>query len=259
MSEIREIHVAFSSVDFSYLETFLYERGAYENFKDYRVLQFHHHLTYGDVSDIPLSIETVLVHKFTSKEEANKRNEYFENILQQVPLDTNIKLWVDFNTPDEYLNLCYFANLFAKFKHVELVRMDYRAKRVDGKVKVKEYLQSAERINLADLQGYSRQWEIAKGENKAIRYVKNGEIYSVEADFFDEIILRCITPKFRAFNGIYSKAYKEVERRLGVFLDYNTFEEIMIRLVEKGVVVPRVPFGWNEGDFMFIDNGYKSL
>ena len=160
--------------------------------------------------------------------------------------DEPIRIWYSHN-PDELCGLCHILMQIADNADIRLVELPRSELRGDellcytgwGDIDPFEMgrFQALERpLTAAERRGYEEQWRALQRENGPLRAVVNGKLVTVQADHYDELILREIYHQPQRFHEarLIGKILGKYHLGLGDFQIAWRIEEF----ISRGILTP---------------------
>ena len=163
-SHIKDIHVTFDGHVFGEVKYYLAKQGKKE-LEDYELFELFEYLTYGDISDVPTSTSQVISHWYKDPEKVNKANNDFIDKIKTIPTTANVKVWIVPKLSEQFINLCYFAELLKRFDNIEIIKLDYDKTNTNKNYDITDEIASINQLTKSDLNIYSKLWKNAEQEN----------------------------------------------------------------------------------------------
>ena len=241
-SKIREVHVAFdrsihNSLYFGKREV-PFELGV-----DYQKILLEYELCIGDISNPPFSNANAYAHKYSSAAESKKSIEKRIERLNDIPGDADAYLWINDLDINSYLNLCYFATLFKKFKNVFLVRAFSEDVEKEN-CEILDYLSNKRRLTHEDLDGFSLKIKSEDISGADYRVGIRDVIKPCNAAWLGEYALNNTGPKYKVVGQLFSDVYDNIKSDTGYIVSYDVVLSVINHLVLEGRL-------YSHGDYMW--------
>ena len=161
-------------------------------------------------------------------------------ILKNATPLTKIYLWGNAQDANSLLCVLFYAERFKNLNNVHYVKYATTNELKNKKYKITDSVKNAIKLKKSDFKKLEKEFEIIT-EKDGYFVSKNDKITRYDKDFFDEMILNLLTPRYKLARRVHTEFEKLVNEKYGK-LSYYQFCAVIDRLCKKGLVEPSYKF-----------------
>lgn len=210
------------------------------NTSDYTIIGMWLNLSVGDIKNNHLSYirELYQIDNYGNNDAINE-------LLNNIDIDTNIRIWSSKGDDDDYLLLLFICNLLkGKCNNISVIfSTDYNEyawsiNAIDYK-EIEPMLKYEKKLTIEDIEKYSIEWNRQVEFNSELRVLENGKIINKKFSDYDDIILDRLNNmgKCKIANLIADMMINRVINDSGdllyLYLIDRLIEQNKIRIVER--------------------------